>query len=154
MRRSNMESHRSHWRALRRNESFDHGAVAIQLGRATPAQSRDNWFSHCLVGCARGRFLCCPNCLSINPFAHACADTPAPVPASLRLAATPMGVASTNVTLSHELDRLGEPKFAPTHFKASTHEPAQNAQFRIGVDRQGAVVYCFRLLSSGDAVLD
>ena len=82
------------------------------------------------------------------------AQTPGPVPASLRPPANPIGVVPTKVTFSNELDRLGQPKFAPTDFKASTHEPAQNAQFRIGVDRQGAVVYCFRLISSGDAVLD
>ena len=82
------------------------------------------------------------------------AQTPGPVPASLRPPANPIGVVPTKVTFSNELDRLGQPKFAPANFKASTHEPAQNAQFRIGVDRQGAVVYCFPLISSGDAVLD
>jgi len=82
------------------------------------------------------------------------AQTPGPVPASLRPPANPIGVVSTKVTFSNELDRLGQPKFAPTDFKASTHEPAQNAQFRIAVDPQGAVRYCFALSSSGDAALD
>jgi len=56
--------------------------------------------------------------------------------------------------LSNELDRLGQPKFAPANFKGATREPPQNAQFRIAVDAKGAVVYCFSLTSSGDAALD
>jgi len=82
------------------------------------------------------------------------AQTPGPVPASLRVPANPIGVVPTKVTFSNELDRLGQPKFAQTNFKASTREPAQNVQFRIAVDPQGAVRYCFALGSSGDAALD
>jgi len=82
------------------------------------------------------------------------AQPPGPVPASLRDPASPIGVVPTKVTFSNELDRLGQPRFVPTKFKASTHEPAQNAQFRIAVDPQGAVRYCFALSSSGDTALD
>ncbi len=82
------------------------------------------------------------------------AQTPGPVPASLRAPANPIGVVPTKVTFSNELDRLGQPKFAQTNFKASTREPAQNVQFRIAVDPQGAVRYCFALGSSGDTALD
>jgi hypothetical protein len=79
---------------------------------------------------------------------------PGPVPALARARAKPLGVISTQVTFSDELAVLGEPKFVPKTFNSSTGGSPQNAQFRIGVDRQGAVVYCFRLISSGDAVLD
>jgi hypothetical protein len=82
------------------------------------------------------------------------AQSPGPVPAAVRPAPKPFGVAPTKVTFADGLDRLGQPKVGPTNFKASTHEPPQNAQFRIAVDPQGAVVYCFSLTSSGDAALD
>ena len=82
------------------------------------------------------------------------AQPPGPVPAAIRPAPKPFGVAPTKVTFADGLDRLGQPKFVPPNFKASTHEPPQNAQFRIAVDPQGAVVYCFSLTSSGDAALD
>jgi hypothetical protein len=82
------------------------------------------------------------------------AQPPGPVPAPLRARPKSIGVAPTKVTFSNELDPLGQPKFVPTNFKSSTREPPQNAQFRIAIDRQGAVVYCFSLTSSGDAALD
>ena len=79
-----------------------------------------------------------------------------PGPASVRPSSKPtaIGVLPTKVTFSNGLERMGEPKFVPTSFKASTSEPPQNAQFRIAVDQPGAVVYCFALTSSGDAALD
>src|SRR5207253_9167354 len=58
------------------------------------------------------------------------AQTPGPVPASLRAPANPIGLVPTKVTFSNELDRHGQPKFAPTDSKASTHEPAQDGQCR------------------------
>jgi len=79
---------------------------------------------------------------------------PGPVPTLARARAKPLGVISTKVTFSNELAELGKPKFVPKNFNSSANESPQNAQFRIGVDRQGAVVYCFPLISSGDAVLD
>jgi hypothetical protein len=82
------------------------------------------------------------------------AQPPGPVPAPDRARPKPIGVIPTKVTFSNELDRLGQPKFVPANFKSSTHEPPQNAQFRIAVDAGGAVVYCFSLTSSGDAALD
>jgi hypothetical protein len=60
----------------------------------------------------------------------------------------------TTVALSSELQQLGGAQFAPANFKTSTSETPQNAQFRIAVDPQGAVVYCFILASSGDTSLD
>jgi hypothetical protein len=82
------------------------------------------------------------------------AQPPGPVPPAARTSASPIGVIPTEVTFSDGFDRLGQPKFVPTKFRASTHEPPQNAQFRIAVDSQGAVLYCFDLTSSGDAALD
>jgi hypothetical protein len=82
------------------------------------------------------------------------AQPPGPVPPAARTSASPIGVIATEVTFSDGFDRLGQPKFVPTKFRASTHEPPQNAQFRIAVDSQGAVLYCFDLTSSGDAALD
>src|SRR5438874_2471826 len=82
------------------------------------------------------------------------AQSPGPVPAPRPARAKPIEAAPTKVTFSHELARLGQPKFVTANFKASAHEPPQNAQFRIAVDEQGAVRYCFILSSSGDAALD
>src|SRR5205807_9952114 len=64
------------------------------------------------------------------------AQPPGSVPARVRAPANAIGVVSTKVTFSNEFDRLGQPKFVATNFRASTHEPAQNAQFRIALDRQ------------------
>jgi hypothetical protein len=58
------------------------------------------------------------------------------------------------VTFSSELQERGGATFVPANFKTSTSETPQNAQFRIAVDANGAVVYCFPLASSGDASLD
>ena len=82
------------------------------------------------------------------------AQPPGPVPAAVRARPEPIGMAATKVTVSSELDRLGQPKFVPANFKSSSHEPPQNAEFRIAVDAGGAVAYCFSLTSSGDAALD
>lgn len=79
---------------------------------------------------------------------------PGPVPAAFRASAKPMGVAPTKVSFSNEFSGLGQPKFVPINFKASTPEPPQDVQFRIAVDAQGAVRYCFSLSSSGEAALD
>ena len=81
------------------------------------------------------------------------AQPPGPVSFQPSAKPTTAGPLPTKVTFSGELERMGEPKFVPISFKASTHEPPQNAQFRIAVD-QGAVVYCFAVTSSGDAALD
>src|SRR5438128_1126878 len=78
------------------------------------------------------------------------AQPPGPVPAAARASASPTGLTQTKVTFSDGLDRLGPPKFVPTNFKPSTHEPPQIAQFWTAVDPQGAVLYCFNLTSSGD----
>src|SRR5260370_18763634 len=82
------------------------------------------------------------------------AQPPGPVSALRRARPKPIEAVPTKVTFSNELDRIGQPKFLPTKFRASAHEPPQNAQFRIAIDEQGTVRYCFILSSSGDAALD
>lgn len=77
-----------------------------------------------------------------------------PVPAEPRSSAKPIGAVPTSVTFSRELEPLGQPNFVSTNFKASGNEQPENAQFRIAVDSQGAVRYCFPLNSSGDSALD
>jgi hypothetical protein len=79
---------------------------------------------------------------------------PGAVPAIRRAVASVAGFQSTQVTFSSELQQLGQAKLVADGFKASSLEPPQNAQFRIAVDSQGAVRYCFLLNSSGDAILD
>jgi outer membrane biosynthesis protein TonB len=82
------------------------------------------------------------------------AQPPAPVgpPPSL-----PQGAATitpTTVHLSAELETLGALQSPKMKFTASGHELAQAAQFRIAVDVNGTVRYCFIERSSGDATLD
>ena len=77
-----------------------------------------------------------------------------PVPATRGAAVSVVGIQPTRVTFSGELQQLGQASSTPASFKASSNEPPQNAQFRIAVDSRGAVRYCFRLHSSGDAALD
>jgi hypothetical protein len=79
---------------------------------------------------------------------------PGPVAMTRRRAAESPGIQPTRVTFSSELRQLGEAKFVPANFKASSTEPPQNAQFRVAVDSQGVIRYCFPLNSSGDAALD
>src|SRR5205814_10081384 len=82
------------------------------------------------------------------------AQSPAPATAPRPARAKPFAAAPPRVTFTNEMDRIGQPKFVTANFKASAHEPPQNAQFRIAVDEQGAGRYCFILSSSGDAALD
>lgn len=77
-----------------------------------------------------------------------------PVRLDTRAAVPPSGVVSTSVSFSMEFDSLGQPKFPPANFRATGNESPQNARFRIAVDPQGVVRYCFPLNSSGDAALD
>ena len=77
-----------------------------------------------------------------------------PVPLMSRASVKPIGIIPTKVTFSRELESLGQPNFVPTNFQASGNEPTPQAQFRVAVDSQGIVRYCFPLNSSGDAALD
>jgi hypothetical protein len=77
-----------------------------------------------------------------------------PVRTSSRIAPKPIGAVATTVVFSREFEHFGQPRFVPIMFQASGKDAPENAQFRIGVDSQGVVRYCFALNSSGDAALD
>jgi hypothetical protein len=82
------------------------------------------------------------------------AQPPGPVPMTRPAVARPIGIQPTRVVFSSDLQQLGAAKLAGGDFKAAATELPQDAQFRVAVDAQGAVVYCFTLTSSGDAALD
>jgi hypothetical protein len=63
-------------------------------------------------------------------------------------------IAPTIVRLSTELEALGAMQSPEMKFRAFGHESPQAAQFRVAVDENGAVRYCFLENSSGDAALD
>jgi hypothetical protein len=82
------------------------------------------------------------------------AQPPAPVrplPAPIQLITR---TAPTIVRLSAELETIGAIQSPEMKFTASGHESPQAAQFRVAVDNNGAVRYCFLERSSGDASLD
>ncbi len=82
------------------------------------------------------------------------AQPPAPVApphASIQMVAK---IAPTIVRLSTELETLGTMQSPEMKFTASGHESPQAAQFRVAVNENGAVRYCFLENSSGDAALD
>ena len=74
---------------------------------------------------------------------------PPPAPPQMPATITP-----TMVRLSSELETLGSLQSPKTKFTASGHESALPAQFRVAVDENGTVRYCFIEISSGDAALD
>ena len=67
---------------------------------------------------------------------------------------TVAGTVPTIVRLSPELETLGTMHGPEMKFRASGHESPSAAQFRIAVDENGAVRFCFLENSSGDAALD
>ncbi|HEX4638803.1 MAG TPA: hypothetical protein VH170_04895 [Chthoniobacterales bacterium] len=77
-----------------------------------------------------------------------------PVRTISRPPAKAIGVVPTKIIFSHELDALGQATFVAAKFQSSTKDAPQNAQFRVAVDSQGVVRYCFPLNSSGDVALD
>ena len=77
---------------------------------------------------------------------------PAPVP-RVSIDKTPVKV-PTRVAFSEELSSLGVAVLPASQFTGATREPPENIRFRIAVNRQGEVRYCFRLNSSGDSALD
>jgi hypothetical protein len=82
------------------------------------------------------------------------AQPPAPVrplPAPVQLATK---IAPTTLRLSPELEAIGALQGQDMKFTVAGHESPQAAQFRVAVDKHGAVRYCFVGRSSGDAALD
>ncbi|HEV3409684.1 MAG TPA: hypothetical protein VG095_05290 [Chthoniobacterales bacterium] len=82
------------------------------------------------------------------------ARPPAPVAAQRSSPPAPAPPSSSNVTFSEELHSLGIPQLPPLKFTTSRKEPAEAAEFRIGVNARGAVQHCFLQRSSGDPALD
>jgi hypothetical protein len=82
------------------------------------------------------------------------AQPPGPAPAPrVAVDKTPVKV-PTRVEFSEELSSLGAADLPASQFTEATREPPENIRFRIAVNRQGEVRYCFRLNSSGDSALD
>ena len=82
------------------------------------------------------------------------ARPPAPVELLRAPIQTVAGTVPTIVRLSPELETLGTMNSPKMKFRASGHEPPRAAQFRVAVDENGAVRYCFLENSSGDVSLD
>ena len=82
------------------------------------------------------------------------ARPPAPVESFRAPIQTVAKTVPTIVRLSPELETLGTIHGPEMKFRASGHESPSVAQFRIAVDENGAVRFCFLENSSGDAALD
>ena len=79
---------------------------------------------------------------------------PGPVPIARTRNQTTKAAAPTAIVFSKETNLLGTVQNPPMQFSASTREPPQSANFRIGVTDRGVVRYCFLQGSSGDTALD
>jgi hypothetical protein len=77
---------------------------------------------------------------------------PLPVPTNSAEAAWPR--TPTRVLFSDEIKPLGPIKLSPPQFISSTGEPPENIRFRVAVNNQGEIRYCFPLNFSGDPTLD
>jgi hypothetical protein len=64
------------------------------------------------------------------------------------------GEIATTVWFSDELTGFGSPTLPPAKFAASTNESPQDMRFRIAVNAEGEIHYCFAINSSGDPALD
>jgi hypothetical protein len=82
------------------------------------------------------------------------ARPPAPVEAPRAPIQLVAQIAPTIVRWSTELEMFGAMQSAEIKFTASGNESPQAAHFRVAVNENGAVHYCFLEKSSGDAALD
>jgi len=82
------------------------------------------------------------------------AQPPAPVEPSHPPIQAPARIAPTIMRLSAELGALVPRQGPELKFMASGHNSPQPAQFRVAVNENGALRYCFLEKSSGDAALD
>jgi hypothetical protein len=64
------------------------------------------------------------------------------------------GSARTHIWFSQELDELGPPNIPKAEFVASNDETPAALHFRVAVNNEGEVRYCFAIGSSGDPALD
>ena len=65
-----------------------------------------------------------------------------------------IGPTTTSVLFSKELEAFGDPTLTTLNFAASNDEPPQATRFRVAVNGNGEIRYCFPLNSSGDPALD
>ena len=79
---------------------------------------------------------------------------PGPVPIARAQNQPAAAGTSTTILFASDTDSLGEAQQPPMKFSASTREPPQSGSFRIAVNDDGIVRYCFLQNSSGDAALD
>jgi hypothetical protein len=82
------------------------------------------------------------------------AQPPGPVEALPRLIQTEAKTSPTVLRFSPELETLGFTPGPEMKFTASRRESPQVAQFRVAVNENGEVRYCFLENSSGDGMLD
>lgn len=65
------------------------------------------------------------------------------------------GLARKTMALFAELPAgLGDPIFADFKFRLTRPEAPANARFRVAIDGNGAIRFCFLIESSGDPALD
>ena len=82
------------------------------------------------------------------------AQPPGPVEAPVRAIQTVAKTSPTVLRFSPELETLGFSPGSEMKFTASRRESPQVAQFRVAVNENGEVRYCFLENSSGDGMLD
>ncbi len=79
---------------------------------------------------------------------------PGPVPIARVKKAVSLPATPTTIIFSENLDSLGKAEKPAMKYSASTREPPQSANFRVGVTQNGVVRYCFLQTTSGDSALD
>lgn len=79
---------------------------------------------------------------------------PGPIEPSTFPAKKVAGITPTTVRLSQELEALGTMQTPEMKFTFSGHESPRAALFRVAVDKDGAILFCFLENSSGDVALD
>jgi hypothetical protein len=79
---------------------------------------------------------------------------PGPVRIGRRQAGAAKTRTPTRILFSEELTQLGEVHLPAPQFAAASNEAPQAVRFRIAVNRNGEIRYCFPINSSGDAALD
>jgi len=82
------------------------------------------------------------------------AHPPAPVEQPVSAAPSITKSVPTTIEFSSELESLIAAQTPELKFNASSHEAPQAARFRVAVNDQGDVRFCFLETSSGDAALD
>lgn len=82
------------------------------------------------------------------------AQPPAPVERPLARVQTTPKTSPTTVRFSPELEMIGAVQRPEMKFAAASRESPQPARFRVAVNENGEIRYCFLSNSSGDSALD